>query len=74
MQGLSLTRWRPIAHRVSVGAFAHWRWSMGFAPDAIHAAERADEIIVMTRGADLVARIAGPNWKRLRRAIKEGRS
>jgi hypothetical protein len=72
---LSLDRWTTVAHRVQDAG--RWDWVEGVAVKLLHRAVENDDVILMHRhhvgGIDLVARLAGPNWRRLRRAISERR-
>lgn len=75
MHGLIRDHWRVVATRTREADGLHaavWNWKSGFSSDALHRAERADDIIMMTSGAEIWARIAGPNWKKRRREMKTG--
>lgn len=75
MHGLTLDRWRVVATRTREANGLHpavWDWKSGFSPDALHRAEQADDIIMMTSGAEVWARIAGPRWRKQRHLMKTG--
>lgn len=70
---LSADRWTVVARRVVRPSGDQWAWVEGALPAALCAASDADEVILMHRhhagGVDLVARLAGPVWRRWRRWV-----
>jgi len=62
---LSYREWTVIARSASPG---HWQFTGGWSSEAARAASDANEIVAMHRRVDLgwqlVARLAGPAWRR----------
>lgn len=69
---LTADRWIPIAYRDHVEC--RWLWARGFTDHETRMAHAADDIIVMHRGDEMVARLAGPCWRRLRVQMRAGRA
>jgi hypothetical protein len=78
---LTIDKWTTVAHRGLTGSGVHayhvWRWVEGVQVKTLHEDVAADRVILMHRhspeGVELVARVAGPAWRRLRRSITERR-
>lgn len=75
MNSLSSDAWTVVAHRRHGAEW--WDWSGGHAFKPTMEASGADTIVLMQRRTDtgfaLVARLAGPRWRRFRQRVKEGR-
>lgn len=77
MTTLSPDAWTVVAHRVRSGPVHHWQWEPGVGVKHLQAQSEADAVVLMHRrtptGVELVARIAGPAWRRMRVSIRERR-
>jgi hypothetical protein len=74
IRALTPDRWTPIAYRVPGAWSDGWAFGRDFSEHEIRRAHDADEIIVMHQADTLVARVAGPCWKRLRARMRQGRA